>query len=454
MRRIYPRCAGMDVHKRTVVVCRRCTPPDGPEEVETRTFGTTTGALLELLDWLESWGCTHAAMESTGNYWKPVYNILEGHVELLLVNAHHVKNVPGRKTDVRDAEWLADLLAHGLLRASYVPAQPQRELRELTRGRSVLVADRARLLNRLQQSLESANLKLGTVASDLQGVSARAMLTALAAGEADPVVLADLAKGKLRRKRAELEAALNGRVGPHHRFLLAQFLEQWDFLDDAVSAFDHQIQRHLDALEPEPPSEAPQAPGGPPPATPADRAPDPTSSAAPVRQPPSTPPSFAAAVRLLDPIPGIGERGAQNILAEIGVDMDRHGTEGRISRWSGLAPGNHQSGGKRLSGKITPGNPALRKALIQAAHGAIHTKDSFFQALYRRLAARRGKKRAIVAVAHRLLIVIFHVLLYQEPYRELGADHLDESRKEATVERLVKRLTNLGYQAHLEPLAA
>jgi transposase len=448
MRVVYPCCAALDIHKKTVVACRVRTHPDGRVEQETRTFGTLTADLLARLDWLLAWGCTHVAMESTGVYWKPVYNILEGNLELLLVNAQHVHNVPGRKTDVKDAEWLADLLRHGLLKASYVPARPQRDLRELTRGRSLLVAERARWLNRLQGVLESANLKLASVASQIDGVSARAMLEELVAGSTDAAALAELAKGKLREKRAALEQALRGTVREHHRFLLAQHLAQLDFYDEQIGLYDAQITAQVQAMS---------APGTPPAGGDGPTG-EPSGAPAPGQSqrglPPQTPPTYARAVALVDAVPGIAERGGQAILAEIGVDMRRYPSAGHLTKWAGVAPGNYISAGKRSSGKITPGNPALRKALIQAAHGAIRTKGSYFGALYHRIASRRGKKRALVAVARSLLVVLYHVLLYQEPYRELGGNYFDERQKDTLVDRLVQRLEKLGYQARLEPLAA
>ena len=447
MRVLFVRCAGLDVHKRTIVACRVFTREDGTTETETRTFGTTTAELLTLLDWLLAWGCTHVAMESTGAYWKPVYNILEGNLEILLVNARHCRNVPGRKTDVKDAEWLADLLRHGLLRASFVPERPQRDLRDLTRGRSLLVAERARWLNRLQNLLESANVKLASVVSDINGVSARAMLAELAVGNTDPKALANLAKGRLRDKRAALQQALAGRFREHHQFLLTQQLAQLDFYEEQISVYDQQITAQLRALS-EPDAVPPSGPasGAGAPLEPPTEGP----RCGPRGLPPEQPPAYAEAVQLLDGIPGLAQRNSEAILAETGVDMGRFATPGHLTSWSGVAPGNHQSGGKRYSGKITPGNPALRKALVQAAHGAIRTKDSYFGALYHRIAGRRGKRRALVAVARSLLVVIYHVLLYHEPYRELGGDYYDERKKEATIERLLKRLDKLGYQPSIQ----
>jgi transposase len=450
---IYPRCAGLDVHKKTVVACRVHTSSDGRKQQESETFGTTTRELLRLRDWLAEWECTHVALESTGDYWKPVYNLLEGCATLLLVNARHVKAVPGRKTDVRDAEWLADLLRHGLLKASFVPERPQRELRDLTRGRAILAGERAAVVNRLQKSLEGANIKLSSVASDVVGRSARAMLAALVAGTATPAAMAELAQGKLRDKREALAAALEGQVQAHHRFLIVQHLAHLDFLEEQVEAYDAQIEREIEALSP---SLAPEDPpdggdsGGPATTGNAPESPAPAASEAPRVL------TLAAAVERLDPIPGIARRAAQAILAEIGTDMGRFPSEGHLTNWAGVAPGNHESAGKRYSGKTTGGNPALRKALMQAAHGAIHTKGSFFGELYGRLAARRGKKRAIVAVARRLLIVIYHVLSDGRPYKDLGADYYAKRRGEDRVQYHLRQLEKLGKKVtlSLEPALA
>ena len=452
MRVVYTHCAALDIHKKTVVACRLRVRPDGSVEQETRTFGTMTVELLALLDWLQAWGCTHVAMESTGVYWKPVYNILEGNLELLLVNAQHVKNVPGRKTDVKDAEWLVDLLRHGLLKASYVPERPQRDLRELTRGRSLLVAERARWLNRLQGLLEGANIKLASVVSQIQGVSARAMLEELAAGSDDVAALAALAKGRLREKRPALQQALTGRMREHQRFLLTQHLAQLDFYEEQIALYDAQIAAQVEALSTaDPPPATPPAAGG------GNAGPPHAGSGEGGGKrglPPAHPPTYAAALQWVEGIPGIAARNGQAILAEIGVDMGRFGAPERLTKWAGVAPGNYVSAGKRSSGKTTPGNPALRQALIQAAHGAIRTKGSYFGALYHRLAGRRGKKRALVAVARSLLVVIYHVLLYQEPYRELGGNYFDECKKETVVQQLTRRLEKLGYQVALAPALA
>src|SRR5712692_12050299 len=474
MELLYHRCAALDVHKASVVACRVRTLPNGQKEQAIRSFGTTTPELLRLLDWLLEWGVTHVAMESTGEYWKPVYYLLEGHDELLLVNARHVQQVPGRKTDVKDAEWLADLLRHGLLKASFVPQREQRDLRDVTRQRANLVAERTRVVNRIQKVLESANIKLSSVATDLQGVSAQAMLSALIQQEATPEEMAELARGRMREKREELEAALTGKVREHHAFLLTSHVEQLAFLNRQIDRFSARIAAQIDRLSaPAPtrgkdpaaapageddPAAAPAAGGAGGPAADPDAAVglppcgDPPAGAPPGGPPaprlpwtPLPPPTYRAAVGLLDPIPGVNVVGAENMLAELGNDMGQYPSAAHASSWTGIAPGHHQSGGKRRSVKTPPGNKALRRALVVAAHGAVKTKDSYFGALYRRVKPRRGHKRAIVAVAHALLVVIYHVLLRQQPYEELGARYLDERHPEKSAQRLVRRLRELGY---------
>lgn len=438
MELLHARCAGLDVHKKTVVACRSYTPPQGPVQRETRTFRTMTADLLALRDWLEAWGCTHVAMESTGEYWRPVYNLLEGHLEILVVNARHMRNVPGRKTDVKDAEWLAELLRFGLVRGSFVPPKPQRQLRALTRQRSNLVAQRAMVVNWIQKVLEDANIKLACVATDVTGVSGRAMLAGLIAGVEDPVALAEEARTQLRKKRPELAQALDGRVEEHHRFLLRQHLTLLDFLEEQVTAFALQIDAHLEALS-----------GA------ADAGETPGSDAGPPEEPrglaPPPPPTYREALRLIDPIPGIDVKTGEAILAELGTNMAQFPSAGHASAWAGVAPCQRESGGKRLSGRTLHGNQVLKKTLVQAAHGACRVKGSYFHAQYQRLAGRRGKKRAIVAVAHSLLVTIYHVLRWRAPYQDLGSHYFDERKKEATVERLVKRIEQLGHTVTLSP---
>lgn len=463
---VYPHCAGLDVHKKSVTATVLQSGDGGKKRRETRTFGTTTRELLALRDWLLQEECTHVAMESTGVYWQPVYNVLEGGMELLLVNAKHIKYVDGRKTDVRDSEWLADLLRHGLVRPSFVPPRPQRDLRDLTRNRSILVGERATIVNRIQKVLEGANLKLSSVASDVVGASGRAILGEMLAGEETPEVLAALAKGRLKGKQEALQAALEGRIRDHHRFLLTQHLEQLDFLEAQVAAYDAQVVLHMERMDAAAQAEAAasaalaslpnEAVAAAPSPSPAAGSGSPEETASPGRRhpgdriEPEAPLGYTAAVRLLDSIPGVGERVAQAIVAEIGTDMRRFPTAAHLAAWAGMAPGNNESAGKRRSGKTTEGNAALRKALTQAAHGAKQTKDSFFAARYGRLVGRRGKRRAIVAIGHGLLIVIYHMLRYHEEYRELGRDYYDERRKESLVEHLVSRIERLGYRATVE----
>ncbi len=439
---IYERCAGLDVHKKTVVACRVYSQGRGRKAQETCSFGTTTVELLRMLDWLNEWECSHVAMESTGEYWKPVYNILEGQIEILLVNARHVKAVPGRKTDVGDAEWLAELLRHGLLRASFVPPRPQRELRDLTRQRSNLVRERTAVVNRLQKVLEGANIKLASV-TKATGVSVRDMVEAMVQGERDAAVLADMAHGRLRSKRAELEEALTGQVGDHHRFLLNSHLRHMDFLNEQIERFSQEIATRMSQLElvsggSEVPPVAPSGPSD--------------GSSSPQLERGSIQPRLTAdrALVLLDTIPGVARWQAEVILAEIGLDMSRFESAACLASWAGLAPGNNESAGKRHSGKTRPGSPTLRRTLTLVAHAAARTKDTYLAAQYHRLAARRGAKRAIIAVAHSIVVIIYHLLTRQEPYRELGGNYFDERKRDSVTNRLVRRLEKLGYQVALD----
>jgi transposase len=449
---LYPRCAGLDVHKKTVVACCRIVDPDGTVTKETRTFSTMTADLLALADWLTSLDITHVAMESTGEFWKPVYNILEATFTVLVVNAQHMHNVPGRKTDVKDAEWIADLLAHGLLRGSFIPPEPQRDLRDLTRQRTILVRERAEVVRRLQKVLEWANLKLAAVATDVAGRSARAMLEAIVDGQSDVSALAELARGRMRSKRAELERALEGRVREHHRFLIAKHLLHIDFLDEQITDFDTQIEGHIQTqppLPPQPPQTGSAAEAGhttlaasPSPAAPADRAPD------------VAPLMWEEAITIWDGIPGIGRRVAEQLVAELGIDMGQFASAGHAASWARLSPGQNVSAGKRYSSRIGAGNQWLRSTLIQAAHAAVKVKDSYLAAFYHRLVGRRGAKKAIVAVAHKILTLAYTLLRKREPYRERGAAALDERRKDQVVHRLQRRFEQLGYKVQLEPLSA
>ena len=425
---VYPRCCGIDVHQKSVTACLLVTTgaPGRPHK-EVRTLSTMTPGLLALSDWLASHHVTHVAMESTGVYWKPVWNVLEGGFELLLVNAHHIKQVPGRKTDVADSAWLADLLRHGLLRPSFVPPPAQRALRELTRLRMARVQARAAELNRLPKTLEAANIKLGAVATDLQGVSCRAMLAALVVGETDPAALAELARGRLRAKLPALEQALTGRFGAHQRFLVAEHLATIDELEAGIERLSAEIAARL---APHPARDGADAPDGA----------DPRLADDPVAR--------------LDTIPGVGRRVAEAILAEIGTDLGRFPTAGHLASWAGLCPGHNESAGKRRSGKTRKGSPWLRTLLVEAAHAAARTKDTALSARYRRLAARRGHKKAIVAVAHALLIIVYHLLTEGTVYRERGGNYSDERDRRSVERRLVQRLERLGHHVTLSPAAA
>ena len=399
-------CAGLDIHKANVQACRLIQDENGRTLMEEREFSTFTGDLIVLRDWLEAAGVTHVAMESTGSYWRPIFNILEAHFELLLVNPRHVKNVPGRKTDVNDARWLAQLLQHGLLKPSFVPPEQQRILQDLTRMRTSLVEEQNRLVNRIQKTLEDANIKLACIASDVMGVSGRQILAALLRGERDGAELAQLARGRMRSKIAELEAALLGHLKPHHALILTELLCQIDSLDASIGRLEAAIEERM----------------------------------APFRE----------AVVLLDGIPGIAETTAHVILSEIGTDMSRFPTAAHLCAWAGVAPGNNQSGGKQRPGKTRKGNHALRRALVEAARAGVKKKNSYLQAQYHRLKSRCGANRALVAVAHSILQSIYYLLVRNEPYKDLGGDYFDKRRPESTAKRLVGRLEQLGYKVTLE----
>jgi len=406
MQVVHERCCGMDVHKKTVVACVR-----GDQGQETRTFGTVTRELLRLWEWLDQEQVSAVAMESTGVYWKPVYNVLESlAAEVMVVNAQHVKAVPGRKTDVKDAEWLADLLRHGLLRASFIPARPERELRELARYRRTLIDERSDVVRRIQALLEGANIKLGDVASDVMGVSGRAMLWALANGQSDPQELSKLAKASLRGKRAELILALEGSMGDHQRSMLRRQLQQVEFLEGQIEELSQEIEERMRP--------------------------------------------FQVAIQWIDDIRGLGQRSAEAIVAEIGVDMTRFPSDKHICSWAKICPGNHQSAGKRRTGATGKGNGWLQTALVEAAWSASRQKGTYYHALYHRLAARRGPKRAIVAVAHALLTAIYHMLRDGVVHQDLGADYFERLDRDAAARRHIRRLEKLGYQVSLQPIAS
>jgi transposase len=401
---VVERCAGIDVHQAQLRVCVRL-PGEGPKRVEEfATFGTTTPDLLELSEWLSQRGVTQVAMEGTGVYWKPVYYVLEADFELWLVNAQHVKNVPGRKTDTTDAAWLCRLLEHGLLRKSFVPPREIREVRDLTRYRKALIRERASEVNRLHKVLEDAGVKLATIASDIMGVSGRKMLAALVAGTTDPDVLAEMAKTRLRARLPELRKALNARFREHHGFLVAQILAHVDYLDEAVAQVDERIAAALEPSE--------------------------------------------AAMTVLLSIPGIQRRTAEVVIAEIGTDMSRFPSSRHLASWAGLCPGNNESAGKRKHGRTTKGSPWLRTALVEAALGGTR-KNGYLQAKYRRVRSRRGHQRAVIAVAHAQLEIIHTLLSRGELYTDLGADFFERRQAEQITRRAIRQLERLGHQVIL-----
>ena len=445
---LHPTCAGLDVHKDTVVVCLRRLDHHQRPQREVKTFGTTTPDLLELLDWLRGHQVPVVAMESTGVYWKPIFNLLEGHMGVLLVNPEHIKKVPGRKTDVKDCEWIAQLLQHGLLRASFVPDRPIRDLRDLTRQRTQLVGEKARAANRIQKVLEDANIKLGSVATDVLGASGRDMLRELIAGEDNPETLAGLARGLLRKKLPQLRKALTGQVTDHHRFLLRLHLDHLTHLEGLIGQLEQRIAAEMEKDRPPPTGnnegDSSQAAGG-------SGGPETAAVSDSPEGPPA--PGLWAALWLLMTIPGISRRVAEVVVAEVGTDMGRFATQQHLASWTGLCPGNNESAGKRRSGRTTHGNSSLRSALVQAAWAATRTKGTYLSAQYRRLVRRCGKKKALIAVAHSMLVMCYQVLKKAEPYKELGADYLDNLAPEQRARRLVRQLESLGHKVTLEPKA-
>ena len=406
---LYPRCAGLDVHKESVSVCV-LTPGEGAEpHREIRQYGTTTAALRELASWLRECGVTHAAMESTGVYGKPIFNILESCCELILVNAQHIKQVPGRQTDKNDCAWIAKLLRAGWLQASFVPPLEVRQLRDLCRLRTTLVRERVQVGNRMRKVLEDANIKLDSVASDALGVSGREMIGALIGGRDQPEELAELARGRLRSKVPELRAALEGRVTAHHRFRLREWMEMLEYLDRKVASFEQEIERQM--------------------------------------------PPFEWAAGVLQSLPGLDRTAICALLAEIGTDMQRFATARHLASWAGLCPGNHQSAGRSRSGKSHRGNRWIKAVMTEIAWAASRTKATYCASLYRRLAAHRGKKRALVALANSHIQVVWHVLSSRASYRELGADYFDRMRKTDLTKALVRRLEKLGHKVIIQEAA-
>lgn len=406
MQVVYSRCAGLDVHKKTVSACVSVCEAGGKKTQQMRVFGTFTGDLLRMADWMKDAGVTHVAMEATGVYWRPVWSVLEGYFQQMLVNPQHIKVVPGRKTDAKDCEWIADLLQHGLLKGSFVPPTPIQDLRDLTRYRAELRQSQNRVANRIQKFLEQANLKLSSVASNALGVSGRRILEAIIAGQDDPEQLAQLARGKLKNKIPELEQALQGQVREHHRFLLAEFLDEWEALGKKILRLEAEIDRQIRPFE--------------------------------------------SAVTLLQTIPGVERVTACNLVAEIGVDMNQFPTAQHLASWAALCPGNHESAGKRKSGRTRNGNKWLRRTLCQAAWAVTRKKDCYLSTQFKRLAARRGVKRAVMAVAHTMLIIGYHMLKNGTDYYELGANYLEQINKDQLQRYYTKRLQNLGLKVTIE----
>jgi transposase len=406
---LHPRCAGLDVHKKQVTVSLRVAEGRKVRK-ELREYGTDTAALLELRDWLEAENVTHVAMEATGTYWKPVWHVLEGSFELVLANARDVKNVPGRKSDVKDADWVGDLLAHGLIRSSFVPPQPIMELRDLTRTRKQLIRERGRHVQRIQKVLEDANIKLSSVVTDVTGLSGRKILVALIEGERDPSRLAELGSPWLKASRDELRAALHGFVREHHRFMLRLHLDQVDALDGAIQDVEARTEKCLDP--------------------------------------------FRGVVERLDTIPGVSAVTAAVIVAEIGVDMSRFPTPNDLVSWAGLCPGENQSAGKHRSRKLKKGAQWLKTTLVQAAWAAVKKKDSYFYAKFLRIKRRQGSKRAIVAVAASMLTAAYYMIQRDEDFHDLGAGYFDQFDRQKLARRLVRRLQELGLEVDVSSQAA
>lgn len=395
------RCCGLDVHKKSITAC--IITPKGKE---IRSFETLTRRLVDLVDWIKSERCSHVAMESTGDYWKPIYNLLElEDVKPVVVNAQHIKAVPGRKTDVKDAEWIAKLLRHGLVQGSYIPGREQRELREIIRYRRSIIEERSREVNRLQKVLEGGNIKLSSVASNVLGVSGRSMLEAMIQGETDPSTLANFAQKKLKAKKEQLKLALEGSLGPHQLLMLEKQLSHIDQLNELITELDEEVERRMSP--------------------------------------------FAEDLKLLDTIPGVGKRTAEQILAEIGTDMTRFPSAGHLCSWAGMTPGHDESAGKKRSARTRKGNKKLRSALVESARAAGRKKNTYLSAQYHRIAGRRGKNRAAVAVGHSILAIVYVLLTRRQAYKELGFDYFDQRNHEMVMNRSIKRLESLGYQVNL-----
>ena len=407
MENIFLRCVGLDVHKASVEACVRRMEPSGRLHQQTRHWGTMTRDILMMADWMAAQGVTHVAMESTGVYWKPIYNILEGRFTVLLVNARHLKQVPGRKSDIRDCQWIAQLLQHGLLKGSFIPPRPQRELRDLTRHRTPLVEEKTRTNNRIEKVLEDANIKLGSVASEGMGVSGRAMIQALLEGEKDPAQMADLARRSLRGKIPELQKALEGHLTEHHRFLLRLLWKELTQQEALIAELEAKIEELTRCFAPE--------------------------------------------IERLDAVPGVDRRVAEVVLAELGGDMSPFPTHRHLSAWAGMCPGNEESAGKRRKRRITPGNRWLKRTLVQAAWAASHTKSSYLASQYRRLVGRRGKKRALIAVGHSILVILYYLLKDGRQYADLGSDFFDRLEPQRLTRYYVNRLQHLGHKVTLEP---
>ena len=409
---LYPRCCGLDVHKSSITACVLLARAGKPQK-HIRRFGSTTRELLELVAWLREFGVEHVAMESTGVYWKPVWNVLEGHCQIVLANAQHIKAVPGRKTDTKDCQWIAELLQHGLLRASYIPSVMIRDLRDLTRARTSLSQEHSRIASRIQKVLEDANIKLASVASNALGKSGRAMLEAIIGGEESPERLADLALGHLRLKIPQLQTALEGRVRDHHRFLLRSLLRQLQFLEAEIELLDGRLDQigreHLDLAE------------------------------------------------VLDrwiTVPGVDRVAAWSFIAEMGIDVTQFPTAAHLASWAGVCPGNNESAGKRISSKTRKGSPWLRRMACQSAWAAARTKNTYLSAQFKRLAARRGRKCAIIAVAHSILVIGYHLQQKRCVYSDLGCHYFDQLHAEGLKRYLVKRLESLGHFVTLQPRIA